>query len=93
MYPGDPRSAPRALPGVGDEAFLFDQAEGDVNLYREYDAVVVFRTRNLLIQVRYVWSKHGARPPGGVPRLRTGAAQISRWIATALRTGRPATGP
>ncbi|HEY3686799.1 MAG TPA: serine/threonine-protein kinase [Streptosporangiaceae bacterium] len=93
MYPGDPRSAPVRLPGVGDEAFLFDQAEGEAGMYREFDAVVILRTRNLVTQVRYVWYKHGAPPPGGVGRLRNGASQISRWIAAAFRTGRPVNGP
>jgi hypothetical protein len=82
------RSAPQPLPNVGDEAFIYDEYTGEAE-FRRYEAIVVFRTRNLLTEVRYEWGDRGAPVPGGVGRLREGAAQISQWMAAALRAGRP----
>ncbi|XVQ14130.1 serine/threonine-protein kinase [Spirillospora sp. CA-255316] len=86
------RSAPVPVPDTGDEAFAYDETTGE-RTARDFMAVVVFRTGNLVTQVRYRWSKDGYSPPGGIPRLREGATRIGRWTAAALRAGRPVAAP
>ncbi|WP_344274467.1 hypothetical protein [Actinomadura napierensis] len=88
--PQNSRSAPSPLTGVSDEAFVYDQTTGEAE-FRQYDAIVVLRTRNLLTEVRYRWAKKGVSPPEGITGLRQGAIQISQWIAAALLAGRPVT--
>jgi hypothetical protein len=82
------RTVPVPVPGVGDEAFAYDEATGE-KWIRDFLAVVVFRTGNLVTLVQYRWAKDGAQPPGGTARLREGAVQIGRWTTDALRAGRP----
>ncbi|MFI0447460.1 protein kinase [Actinomadura sp. 6N118] len=90
------RTAPRPVPGVGDEAFVWDETTGEAE-FQDWDAVVIFRTRNLVTRVEYKWYKkdygkgyaRGIPPPGGIEPLRQGAIQISRWLAPALLAGRP----
>jgi hypothetical protein len=90
--PGNYRSAPQPVPGIGDESFVYDEAAGE-HRFRGYDAVVIIRTRNLLTHVRYSWFKRGTAPPGGVGALHDGAVQIARWTDAALRAGRPLSAP
>ncbi|MCW2863781.1 MAG: Serine/threonine protein kinase [Actinoallomurus sp.] len=86
-------SPPRPLAGAGDEAFAYDRITGEEQA-RDYYAIVILRTRNMLTEVRYEWYKRGgAPPPGGLAPLRAGAAQLSQWIDAALRAGRPVDTP
>ncbi|WP_067907281.1 serine/threonine-protein kinase [Actinomadura rubrobrunea] len=74
----------RSVHGVGEEAFGYD-TRGDDSLR----AVIVARSANLLVEVRY--GKSGETPP--LQRLRDDAAELARWTIAALHNGGPIENP
>ncbi|MFC6879193.1 MULTISPECIES: serine/threonine-protein kinase [Actinomadura] len=87
VYERDNAPGPRPISYVGEEAYGVDQRGEKGRLYR---AIVISRTANLLLEVRY--ERRGPNGPFGAPPIEPihiGAERISQWAILALRAGRP----